>query len=928
MYLNKFMKLAILISVIYVAVTFGLKNQLASLLGDQTILLWVSVVLTAFNISILLICSFQKIGVVLNFAILIFLQLAIFCQLHIQIYGFLSTAHYACTSQPAMSDWIRFTGDHVLRAIDLPDIMEAYDIRLQEITPQGMLPGIPLFVMKAMTGIFILIGLFKLIGNLAGGTSSGPMAERKKAKGKWMHVSVLVLAATILAISGYLGNWSPNQWMLWPLGNIAYTLDFGDALQTFNWHILSLKADTVMATAGLLFRVVIGLYAMVLLNSLLSRFLKRGGKSVGELALICASYEYPTKERLIAIKELEQFGMFAESAIPQLVKVLAGTNSVIRSAASQALHEIDPQWHSREGVREVIPSLMKMLTIGDKGSQIAAAQSLGEFGPAAAEAVPHLVKVLTDSDVLNAAAESLGKMGHAAIPDLVKVLVNEDEEVRRAAVQALERIDPQWPESEAASEEITRFVKDLEDGSSGVRSSAVQALGEIGPAAVPHLAKLLADSDVRSLAIKALGEIGPAAEEAAVPHLIKLLASPESDVRASVRETLEKIDPLWQESKHAQNTISYFLRTLADSNMNARDAATEALEKIEPKWRESESTRKIIPHFMKALADNDISSGYKEPAEGLVRIGQPAIYPLVKSLVDGNRDIFKISARALKKINPRWPRSEGANQAVPYLAEALGNSQWYVRNTAAQVLGQIGPGATKAFPQLVRALADGNKTVRASVKESMDKIALHKKIAEEEARKAAEPVVHEKIPQKEHTESERQKIARFVGELASNDPDIRRAAARTLEKIDPHWQYCDMTREQIPDLVNSLSGHDFGPASNTAVDALLTIGPGAIQYLVEALTDSRKDMVKAVRQLLKEIDPKWPRTPGARDAVPHLAKAMGDSQWYVRNAAAEVLGKIGPGAIKAVPHLVKSLADGNKTVRTTVKEAMDKIILK
>jgi HEAT repeat protein len=55
---------------------------------------------------------------------------------------------------------------------------------------------------------------------------------------------------------------------------------------------------------------------------------------------------------------------------------------------------------------------------------------------------------------------------------------------------------------------------------------------------------------------------------------------------------------------------------------------------------------------------------------------------------------------------------------------------------------------------------------------------------------------------------------------------------------------------------------------------------------------------------------------------PHLRQALKDEEWWVRQAAAEALGKIGSPAI---PALLEALKDGMALVRQAAAEALGKI---
>jgi HEAT repeat protein len=104
---------------------------------------------------------------------------------------------------------------------------------------------------------------------------------------------------------------------------------------------------------------------------------------------------------------------------------------------------------------------------------------------------PQLFKPLEQWTEQEAAADALGRIGAAAVPELVKALSSADPAAREKAVQVLGRMGP-----EAAT-------------------------------AVPHLIGLLNDPDVsvRKATARTLGQIGPAAKDA-VPALIQTLLEP------------------------------------------------------------------------------------------------------------------------------------------------------------------------------------------------------------------------------------------------------------------------------------------------------------------------------------------------------------------------------------------------------------------
>jgi HEAT repeat protein len=149
------------------------------------------------------------------------------------------------------------------------------------------------------------------------------------------------------------------------------------------------------------------------------------------------------------------------------------------SEATSALGRIAP---GSAEEREVIAALMEVARSGPLSRRGWAAYALGEFGPAAEEAVPVLIKVIND-----------------ATP------VDTFERAASAAV-ALGRIAPETPSADQA---VTALLPVLESKTQLSQVQAIRALGQFGPraaAAIPRIRTLKDDRDreVREAAAKAL----------------------------------------------------------------------------------------------------------------------------------------------------------------------------------------------------------------------------------------------------------------------------------------------------------------------------------------------------------------------------------------------------------------------------------------
>ena len=206
--------------------------------------------------------------------------------------------------------------------------------------------------------------------------------------------------------------------------------------------------------------------------------------------------------------------------------------------------DLDPEKVKEAQLKQRIQRLISQLTVPDAKDRSYAMQELEEIGSAAKAAVPELIKLLKDKDeqICHKARCALVKIGSAAVSALAKMLKDENVKVRRVAVSAIEEIGS---EAKVAVPALIEALKD-EDEDAEVRWYAVIALGKIGIAAkdaVDSLIKALKhkETGVRSYAAFALGRMGSEAKKA-IPALIEALEKDESgDVFIAAAEALEAI---------------------------------------------------------------------------------------------------------------------------------------------------------------------------------------------------------------------------------------------------------------------------------------------------------------------------------------------------------------------------------------------------
>ena len=201
-------------------------------------------------------------------------------------------------------------------------------------------------------------------------------------------------------------------------------------------------------------------------------------------------------------------------AVPVLVKAMQDPNAGVRYNVLQALRRLNTP--------EAIDAVIAALHDPDPNLRTAAAQALGEMK--AESAVDALSRALEDvnESVGQQAMWALGEIGGSAAVDAVASFLAPDKagDWRERAVRTLGRM---------GSAAVPPLLKALTDSSESVQADAMASLAEIGdPAAIEAVAAYLAPERVdnwNSLAIKALGEMGPQA----IPYLETFLAQPDSE---------------------------------------------------------------------------------------------------------------------------------------------------------------------------------------------------------------------------------------------------------------------------------------------------------------------------------------------------------------------------------------------------------------
>ena len=168
---------------------------------------------------------------------------------------------------------------------------------------------------------------------------------------------------------------------------------------------------------------------------------------------------------------------------------------------------------------------------------------------------------------------------------------------------------------------------------------------------------------------------------------------------------------------------------------------------------------------------------------------------------------------------------------------------------------------------------------------------------------------------------------------ATSLDELRRAldAEAEAERLRTVYALAARGEDSVPILLNALCSEakvrletnlanaHTNPSQLDAVFALSAVGRPAVPHLVELLDENDWWLRAAAADVLGDLGTT------ASDTVPHLTRVLDDEAEWVRRNAVEALGNIGPAAAEAVPALSRRLQDSESWIRHNAALALAKI---
>lgn len=378
------------------------------------------------------------------------------------------------------------------------------------------------------------------------------------------------------------------------------------------------------------------------------------------------------KARYWALLLLADVGPAAKPAVSDVAALLSNEEVEVQMQAAMTLGQIGPD------SKEAVPALIKLLSDEKSPARFAAAFALGKIGDSSAnEALEKVMNTSTRPFLRAECAWALvqinpndAQLADKAIKLIGDSLSSKDVKVRRGAARAL-------VESRVAPAKIAALlVAAMGDADPMVRENVSQALARLGAEHAGDIAAALKDKDRRETAVRTLARMGVDAK-AAAPALAGLLRDPSPEFRREALFALASIGP------PSASSLPQIMAELNDMTPEVQYAAVYAVGKIGPGAKAAAAT-------------------------------------LRKNLASQDEFLRMASVWALLQIEGKDPQL--VKTAIPIFMGLLKDERELRRIEAARSLGEIGPAAAAALPQLKELSESDNPAVRSAATAAIARI--------------------------------------------------------------------------------------------------------------------------------------------------------------------------------------------------------------
>jgi HEAT repeat protein len=385
-----------------------------------------------------------------------------------------------------------------------------------------------------------------------------------------------------------------------------------------------------------------------------------------------------------------------------------------------------------------------------------------------------------------------------------------------------------------------------------------------------------------------------------------------AEQRQMLPEILAQIGP---------SAVPYLVLNIDDPNENVRLVVVSTLGRLQ--------ALAALPPLLRAVRDPS-EAVRQSLAEALETIFSPGVRAVQKQWGLTARPSLALRGRA-RRLWPGWLRrqgkdggQEGANNPVAVAVEGLrllaADPARPIRMKAAQILGQLGPAAVVARPEMERLLHEEDEALRVegvrtlvSLGVPADVLATALTPLLDDPSAAVRAAAADGLGA--HKKAAAAAAPELIALVQDQEEEVRQAAAEAVRRIGA------LDGKTLPQLLEGLRDPDPLVRAQAA-EALGTIGPAA-GAAVDALARLMHDVNDRVRGrvvwALGQIKG------DSRETLTALITGLRDQDHRVAGGAAEALGALGPAARAALPSLVEALRHINPEVRQRAIDALVRV---
>jgi HEAT repeat protein len=635
------------------------------------------------------------------------------------------------------------------------------------------------------------------------------------------------------------------------------------------------------------------------------------------LAVWLADLDGDDKARHEAMRAVAKIGPTASAAVPRLIAQLKAPQPKeakfpLDIDAAQALEAIGPAG------KEAVPALLaRMKQAHTRGYCLTAADAVVALEGPRVEATWGLLAEFNPTCGAASLFVSRSAKSHPAetVRHLIELTRDENPLIREYAIDILGLQTRQLP---AVAVQPADLFKAAGEATKDVPAAVERALGDKNP-------------HVRLAATRAHLTLSPDRAEAIIPAVVSALNEggfrPLKKAYQPGDEFARLLRPV------AAKAFEPMLPLLEHKTPHLREEAIWTLARLpvqaqlEKALKEEKSAVRragvaaalghgdfptAVPALTAALRDADADVRFRAAVALVERTrggsGAAAAVPaLVEGLRETDPEALGLALRSLRAL-----RTVGA-PATGRLKELTRHAKLETRVDVAVTLAAVNPREPAALPPLVEALGPGYRFYRGSVYEALGNLG---------------PLAKPALPEleKQLDRGYTVQAARAIFRIDPDGPGEKKAIIALTNMADRYEEPVRLLRELrnkgkavVPFLLERMS--DPKTANGGAAVAILALDPAsgdlALRWLRQKLTTGDEKDVSAILAQL------WQLGEGGRVLVPELVGLLKSRSDDIREAAVDALGEIGPAARDALPALrALAASDPSPKVRRSAATAV------